>query len=66
MSYMPEQAQEGSHFQPLTPQDLARFQPQLSRSWDWFIRLLEETERGRKLRHTIFDRPVQERLKRVS
>jgi hypothetical protein len=50
----------------LNKSDEARFAPQLKAGLKWLLELLDETERARKSPRTIYDQPVNERMRRAS
>lgn len=61
-----ESTYNATDWAPLSESETARFAPQICAGLEFILRLLEETERAKKLPRTSFDQPVQERLRRAS
>jgi hypothetical protein len=50
----------------LSKSDEVLFSPQIKAGFNWLLNLLDETERTRKIRRSIYDQPIKERLRRAS
>lgn len=63
---MRSESHNETEWAPLSGAEAARFSPQIKAGLEYILRILDETERARRIPRTRFDQAVQERLRRAS